>query len=650
MWIKDLHIDRLLNAVKRRWLAGTIIFLVVGVFVTATAWRQPDVYQAVCKIEFSAQAPELSFDSRTFWRYSSYILQNLHLTSQRIIMMSDPVLDRVVSRLRLADAESEERFANARRAVAAAIQIERVPDSSIFLIRTRHQNPQMAKDLANTTAEAYIRYRFEKENESYRLSIQWLEEEIIDLKKKLEMSQRTLIDFIEREKITSFGNEQGAVASLSPTQNFAEIERLLEKLHARKVEEEMKLVRVQDKYLPAHPEYKRLSSEISLIKKKIQEEENRLAGLRQGREREIIRAKKNEIEYSILEREVEVNKEIYDTLVKKYKETDIGSAIAHADANIVEYAKLPTGPSYPNRQLQAVLIWLFSLIFGLGYCIAVEYLDTTLRTTQDIETYFEAPLLSVIGKEKDSTKLGRAMLEGSRLAGEAFRFLRTNLNFSFPRGDQGRLILVGSADKGEGKTTITANLAIVTAELGRKTLLIDGDLRARGLSKLFHLDDAVGLTTYLVGECSLEQTIKSTDIDNLWIIPAGSMPPQPATLLDSDLMQQTLQSLRVQFDEIFIDAPPFGVVIDSSIITSMVDGVIMVIEAGNVSRYLIQRAVDEIERLKAHLCGFVLNKTSFHRGRYYPYSTNYYGDTNAAKADGQVVDFKNAQSGKKLRR
>ena len=145
--------------------------------------------------------------------------------------------------------------------------------------------------------------------------------------------------------------------------------------------------------------------------------------------------------------------------------------------------------------------------------------------------------------------------------------------------------MVGSSLKGEGKSTVTFNLGMVTAELGRKTLVIDGDLRARKLSKLFDFDQSMGLTNILIGEKTASDVIKTTATENLFVLPAGPMPPKPSTLLHSEIMEQMIKDLRGQFDEIIFDVPPLNVVIDGNIIASLVDGVVFVVEAGGAKRF-----------------------------------------------------------------
>lgn len=629
----QMNLQKIVEAVRRRWIAAASLALAVGCCCTVAVLRQGSVYMAECKLEFASSAPEVSLDSRTLLRYSSYVLQNLFLNSQMIIIKSDPVLSRTVTSLNLADpVRDPEGFQRAQRSVSGAFNITRLQDSQIFLVRARHSDPKMAQAIANTVAESYIRYSYEKKVENYKSSIDWLDEKLVDLKAKLEQSQRSLIDFIEKEKITSFGSENGreeAPAAL-PNAEIAESESLMQKLHSSKVEEELQLQRISEKYLPAHPEYKKAQAEIALLDRKIKEEEKRQVGLRQDRDAVIIRSKKNEIQYSILSREVEVNKEIYNALIRKHKETDIGSAIVQTDASIIERAQLPRGPVAPNKPLQVTLAWLLGLLLAVGYCWVVEYGDATLKRPQDIENHFSWPLLSVIGKDAQHSagatgKLPVFVKDDDPHFGEPFRILRTNLNLSFPKGDHGRIIMVGSTHKGEGKSTITMNLAQSTAELKRRTLLIDCDLRARNLTRHFDLLEAPGMTNYLVGEKSFRDIVRPSGIPNLWFVPAGQVPPMPSTLLDSEAMRTLLRDLRQEFDEVIIDTPPVGLVIDATIVASLVDGVIVVVEAGRLTRHTLLKNVGILEKLPVRVCGLVLNKVHTSSSQGYYGSYGYYG-------------------------
>jgi capsular exopolysaccharide synthesis family protein len=620
MEFRELTLSRMIDAIKQRWILGAILFVVVGSLLTLKMLSQQDVYESNCKLEFASSSQEGTLDNRNLWRYSSFLLQNRYLTSQRIIMKSDAVVDRAVEALELGGKYKGASKSQLRGKILSGLSIDRVPDSQIFLVRGRDADPRMAADKANGIAKAYIRFNYEKKIDNYRNSIKWLDEELAELKAKLEQSQRQLIEFIEREKITQFGSTKQAPMSVSNFETLSEIESLLQKLQSRKVEEEIALSRMRGKYLPAHPAYKKAESEIILLKTKIEEQENRLNAQRMVREKQIITAKKNEIEYSILKRDVEVNKEIYNALIKKHRETDISSALAQTDANIVQFAKPSTSPVYPDRRAQAILVWVLALVLALLYCVIADLMDASLRTPEDVEHYFDEPLLAAVLKGKEqangaSDYTSEKMLEDP-MVGESFRVLRTNLNFSLPKKDLSRVIMVGSSLKGEGKSTVTFNLGMVTAELGRRTLVVDSDLRARKLSKLFGFDQSMGLTNVLIGEKKVGDVIKATDEKNLYVLPSGPMPPKPSTLLHSEIMEEMIKDLRDQFDEIIFDVPPLNIVIDGSIVASLVDGVVFVVEAGGAKRFEVRRAISSVNKVNSKVCGIVLNKVDMSKKRY----------------------------------
>jgi capsular exopolysaccharide synthesis family protein len=619
-----IYWPKIVRAMQRHWLIAVVTFLAIGLSLTIITLRQRNIYQSECKIEFTATAPDVSLDNRSLLRYSSYVLQNFFLKSQRIIIRSEPVLSRIVSSLELADPNQDaEKFASMQRQVAGALEVEQIPETQIFLLKARHSDPKLAMQIANTAAEAYLRYSYDKKIEGYRNSTDWMDEKLVDIKAKLELAQRDLINFIEKEKLTNFApenrtestreNSGAPMLSSDAAHDNADTQGLLKILYNRKVEEELKLQRLQEKYLPAHPEYQRVVAEINLLDRKITEEESRLKTMKLAHNQETIRGKKNEIQYSILNREVEINKELYNALIRKHKEADISSAIVQTDANIIEKAKLPSVPIYPHKSLQILLSWLLGLLISLGYCMLMEYSDSTLQSIKDLEIHLGQLPLAVIPKRQTAfpsttSEIPGMISDDDPYLGEAFRVLRTNLNFSFPKGDSGRVMMVGSTRKGEGKTTVSMNLAKMSAEQDRRTLLIDADLRARSLSRYFNLQNEVGLTSYLIGEVNSSAICQPTGIKNLSIISAGHEPPQPSTLLDSKAMQELVKKLRFDFDEIIIDAPPLGVVIDSSIIASMADGVIIVAEVGVANRHEVKRAIANLQKLSVRLCGIVLNK------------------------------------------
>lgn len=210
------------------------------------------------------------------------------------------------------------------------------------------------------------------------------------------------------------------------------------------------------------------------------------------------------------------------------------------------------------------------------------------------------------------------------LGAEAFRTLRTNLQFS-SLDQPYKKILITSAGPGEGKTTVAANLGVALAQAGKKTLLFDTDLRRPALHKMFGIDDAVGLTSLLMGEEAFGQAIQATKQPNLYLLPTGPLPSNPSELLGSKKMKELVASLEPNFDLILFDSPPATLAADASVLATLVDGVLLVIKVGAQPAQVLRRVKEQLETVKAHLIGAILNRVDFKRdGYYYGYYYKYY--------------------------
>jgi protein-tyrosine kinase len=229
-------------------------------------------------------------------------------------------------------------------------------------------------------------------------------------------------------------------------------------------------------------------------------------------------------------------------------------------------------------------------------------------------------------KQMEQNRLQNLMIadDPKSIISEAFRVLRTNLQFS-SIDKQLKIISVTSSDPGEGKTTITSNLAASMASTGSKVLLIDADLRKPRMQKVFLLENYKGLSNLLAENLSLESVVNHTGMENLHIITSGPVPPNPAEMLGSARMKEFLSEAGSVYDMVFLDAPPVNTVADASILSSYVDGVILVVETGITPREAVIVAKQQLEKVKANIIGVVLNKAEQHSGGYY-YYYYYYGE------------------------
>ena len=359
------------------------------------------------------------------------------------------------------------------------------------------------------------------------------------------------------------------------------------------------------------------------------------------------------VQYHILQHDADSNKQLYDGLLQKLKEAGITAGLRSSNIRVVDPALVPTTPSRPQKAKNILLALIVGLVGGIGLAIFREYLDNTVKSPTDIEGLTGLPSLAVVpflpGLNGHHGKLSRIAREaaGQGVSGprvellayvqpksqisEAFRALRTSLLLSQAEHPP-QVILVTSALPREGKTTAAVNLAVTLAQLGDRTLVMDADLRKPGIRRALNLTSGkdAGLSSYLAGVSSLDEvTVAHPAISNLAALTTGPVPPSPADLLSSHRMRETISDLRRRFKFIVIDSPPILAATDAVILSSLTDGVLLVVRSGATPKEAFTRTRDLLGAVKSRLLGVVLNAVDssapdyYYSYRYYPYAYGY---------------------------
>lgn len=392
---------------------------------------------------------------------------------------------------------------------------------------------------------------------------------------------------------------------------------------------------------------------------------------------EAIQQNQATIQFNLLKQNVETTKSLYNDFLQKTNQANLQKFDQERDLRIIEPARpgILTGP----RRVRSILLGLvLSLLAGVGLSLLLEYLDNTVKNIEDVARATQLPTLALIPAmnaqsmktltsrkkaalkevkeepEKKNTRITSlssipglaprslqnygnklATLDGMSSVVEAYRMLRTSVLLS-TAGNPPKTILITSSQPGEGKTTTAVNTAISLAQLGAKVLLIDADLRRPTVHKTFKLQHARGLSSFLSGRSRVEDMIIKLSVPNLSILPAGPIPPNPAELISSDRMKEMLRSLGETYDHIVIDSPPLINVTDPVILSTMVDGSIIVVQAGRSTKDLVRRARQELSGVGARVFGVVLNNVDVKREGYddYYYHRYYSNYTESKKGGG----------------
>jgi capsular exopolysaccharide synthesis family protein len=348
------------------------------------------------------------------------------------------------------------------------------------------------------------------------------------------------------------------------------------------------------------------------------------------------------IQHNLLKREFETNQQLYSNLLQHLKDANVSAGLRATNIRVIDEATVPSFPVRPNRTRDIEFAVAAGLILGVALAFTREALDNSIKNAQEIERLTNLPSLAIIPLRHPSVLNSSGLFRSKRIRGsnghgewpmelavlkkpgaaisEAFRTLRTSVLLSTADRPP-QVLLVTSSQPSEGKTCTTLNLAITLAQKGSRVLLIDSDLRRPGLAKALGLRNLKGLAEILTGACEYDESLlqKPEGVDTLFLLPAGPYPPNPAELLCSMKMENFIKRLRQTFDHIVLDSPPVLPITDATILSSMVDGVIMVVEAEGTTRAALSRACRIIEHSGGKILGTVLNKVDTRRDGYYGY-------------------------------
>ena len=459
--------------------------------------------------------------------------------------------------------------------------------------------------------------------------------------------------------------DQSDPMSIPDVQNSKRIDLLRERI-SQLIEKRDSLLVV---YTPEWPEVKKLEAQIKPIEDELAKAPTEIVSSMKRRyeaaatkERSLRRSydqqkgtttqqTRDQIDLLAFTQDLETNKQYLNTLLQRQREVSVNQGAPPNDVVIATPSRLPKSPIGPPRLRNIVIAFLLSLAAGIGLAFLLDFLDDTVKSIEDVDRYLHIPALALIpaskgdrarligipgapaGSPSETTAL--AMIDDARSPiAESYRHLRTSLLLS-SAGQPPKTILVTSSQPSEGKTTTAINTAFMLAQTGAEVLIVDCDLRRPRLHAHFEVPNARGLTNWLSGETDVDGLLQSYEKQpNLKLLTSGPVPPNPAELLGSDEMRKLLGTLGERFAHIIIDSPPVISFTDASILSTMADGVVLVVHGGKSSRAVVRRAKQQLLDVGAHLFGVVLNNVKLETQDYYysGYYSSYYSDDDKADA------------------
>jgi capsular exopolysaccharide synthesis family protein len=712
------------RVIKRfRWSILAIAFIagIIGIFNALSA---TSLYQAHARLLVEFNQPNIS----SVQQFEAMPLHWLYFQTQGDIIMSRAVAERVVQRLGLDenllaspengdDGASEKKTfrqrlrewltglkswmpeefrpperrpldANSRRvalvdSVLGGVSVTGGQESEVLIIGVVSADPDLAADMANAFAEAYIEFGLESRTTNVRQATSWLGLRIEELRKKVTASENALREFQAREDLVDTENQERIISAKlgtltaelikaqsrrseaearnnqattllkqgSTDESLATIinSPIVREAHHTKVSQEQRVSELSERYGHKHPKMIAAEADFSEAKRRLNVEiekavnnirrELELAVAQERRLRAMIAQQQTEMRkvsgkafaLKQLERELATNRDLYEMYLTRFKEADIADEYDVPNAKIIDRAAIPTTPFQPNRKRMVMIATLLGLGIGVFLAFLRNHLDNTFKTKEDVENYLKLPVIGMLPKigpkALGTIKSERFVLSEPRSPfAEAINDVRTAILFSRIDAPP-KVVLITSPVPGEGKTTLALNLALAFARRGR-TLLIDADLRKGRLEEMVNLGDHPGLTDLLSGECTAKEAIAADDeSENLFLLTAGTSPPNPLEVISSKRFADELVRLRDSFDYIVIDGTPLLPVSDSIVLGRLVDVTVVTVKSDHTARDVALEAIKRMQASRIRAAGVILQQVDMRKLRGYGrrYASTYKG-------------------------
>jgi capsular exopolysaccharide synthesis family protein len=687
-WIVLAALAAVILATVAVTLRATKIYSAVcTIIIESSAPRVLDAQQVQDVVETGAGA---TWNTRDYFETQIKILTSRAVATrvvERLALASNPAflgIDRV------RDPAEQERLRRTRDPVAlvqAKLRVDPVKFSRVVRLVVEDRDADLAAAIANAYADAYISESLAVRSSTTRNASDWLQEQLADLEGKLEQTGKALFEFKRRNDIVSTSwedrqtmvserlqtfNQALAKAGVQRAQLQARAEEIARALAAveRDGEAELEslpavagnsailslkqkynesLVECADleaKYLEGHPTLQACNEKLATMRRSLEGEirttleaarrefdevsqtERNLRALYEQTKTEAFGFNQYEREYVELKRAYENNQRLYDTVLKRLKDAGLAGMLEMSNVRLLDRARPSLVHVRPDLRKNLLAALVVGLVLGVGLAFAVEALDSSVRTQEHLEQ-LGATFLGVIprvqpapGEKADDLAVHRAPKSA---VAECCRAIRTNLLFMSPDKPL-KTILVTSSSPQDGKTTAAVDLSIAMADSGNRVLLLDADMRRPRVHKALGLRDGGGLSSLILGEVRLEDALQATPVQNLFAIPCGSIPPNPSELLHTEAFAAVLRAATERFDRIVIDSPPVAAVSDALIISTQVDGTVVIVKAGTTTRDAVRRTLRSLADLNARVLGVVLNDVDTKDSRYgaYYYSYGYY--------------------------
>lgn len=509
----------------------------------------------------------------------------------------------------------EQKFNRVVDAFISNLTIEPVRNTQLVKISFDSHDPRLAAAISNAMAQAYIDSQMESRIAMTEQAATWLTQRLTGLKTTLEQSEQRLQAYREKNDLV----EVGDVDSNGNTSIFALNAKQLQDITERVIAAQFNLSAISQRYGPKHPSYQQAELDLAEAQQALQmARSNAMAVTRK------------QFGFQELMREVETNRNLYDTFFTRIKEANETRQLETANARVVDPAVTPDKPVKPLKGLTMALAFVLSLMLGVMLAFLLDYLDSTFKGADDVEARLGVPMLGLLPIAKRRLEQGAKPLfldADQQGFAEAVRTVRTGVVLS-GLDTSHQIVVVTSSVPGEGKTTTSVNLALAMGQM-EKVLLIDADMRRPTIAKTLGIPgSSPGLSNLVAGTAEADQCIHHHEEGNIDILTAGLIPPNPLELLSSRRFRDVLQQLSEKYDRIVIDSAPTLAVSDALVLASIANAVIYVVKSDSTAFHSARNGIQKLQRVHAPLTGVVLNQVNLSKaskyGSYYGYY-DYYG-------------------------
>ena len=683
-----LHAVDYWQVIKNRY--GIILLTLLLVFMTAAVitYVMPKKYESEATIEVKPKATGMSpFNGELAQTSGANRMTPQFFGTEFEKIKSSNSLSKVVEKLELENKWGVEKEV-AIRILKGIVNTQNIRGTDLISIRVRHTNKEDARDVTAEVARSYVAYRTQIESRDADKGLYELKKAVRDQEDKVEERRKVLATIVRTKGIIYKGQDsfygQSGVDEDQEARTAMEAYNQLQQEKMQlgsqinsllKYDSDQLMVYAAGLDLPdniiknlypqyldgvrqlrtiktsglgdRHPAVLAAAEQIEGMKLQLDEgvvnlratlqvqlgmAEDRLKNvevMKDETREEAIKRGLDAQDYVDAKREFETDQQLLQSMKLKLISETIAGRMTEESIEVHEEPQISKSPVSPNVTLNLVLGAVVGLIFGVGIAFFLEYLDTSVKSLEDVERYLQVPVLAVIPKDVGVLHKQSGMSPDA----EAYRILRTNIEFN-RKNPEDNAITVVSGGAGEGKSTTLVNLAYICAQGGYTTLMIDADLRRPRLHTFFDINNSVGLTNYLTTELMLEDVILQTPVDNLYFMPSGILPADAAGILNSRRMSELIQDVKQRFDLVLVDSPPILGVSDASVLASEVDLTMIVVQHRKLPRNMLLRVKQAVENVGGNVIGVVLNNVDIRSDSQYQYYTSYY--TYYAPAESQA--------------